>query len=291
MKKDNFLLVDGNLLMFQSFYASYNPYFQVLQNANGVTTNGIHVFFMTLFKLIKKVEPKYLFVAFDSPGDKTWRSQEFSEYKAGRQKAPEIIFEQFQWTKKILSSLAIPWIEKKGDEADDLIATLSTHNEGTNNIIYSKDKDLLQLVNSNTSILKYDSFNHEYIQINHENFFDIFELEPSQIPDFKGLSGDSSDNLKGVKGIGDKTAIKLLNKYHTLENIYDHIDELSASVKTKMLSEKPSAYMCKKLAILNHNVDIPKIASHYFLEIKKSAANDIFKELELNVLTEKLQEL
>lgn len=291
MKKDNFLLVDGNLLMFQSFYASYNPHFEVLQNSQGITTNGIHIFFMTLFKLIKKISPKYLFVAFDSPGDTTWRSLEFSEYKAGRQKAPEIIFEQFQWTKKILSKLAIPWIEKKGDEADDLIATLSTHNEETNNIIYSKDKDLLQLVNHNTSVLKYDSFNHKYIVIDSENFFNIFELEPNQIPDFKGLSGDSSDNLKGVKGIGVKTAIKLLNKYYTLENIYDHINELSSSIQTKLLNEKSSAYVCKKLATLNHNVDIPKLASDYLLEIKKEDANDIFNELELNVLSEKLQEL
>ncbi|MBT1369433.1 5'-3' exonuclease, partial [Mycoplasma bovis] len=157
MNSDNnlMLLVDGNFLVFQSFYASYNKYKpnSVLVAKDGTTTNGVHVFFQTLFKLMRLYNPTHMFIAFDAKG-KTKRHEVYNNYKAGREKAPEIIFEQFDLTKKILSAMNIKWFEKVGYEADDLIATIAKHNNQFKNYIYSKDKDLLQLVNENNCIIK-----------------------------------------------------------------------------------------------------------------------------------------
>lgn len=289
-KIEKFLLVDGNLLMFQSFYASYSPYYEPMHNKEGITTNGIHVFFTTLFRLIKKFKPKYMFVAFDSDSN-TWRKQEFSDYKAGREKAPLIIFEQLKYVKQLLTDLKIPWLEKSGDEADDLIATLAASNDYLWNIVFSKDKDLLQLVNENTIVYKYDSYNKEYITIDYKNFYDYYRIEPEQIPDFKGLAGDNSDNLRGVKGIGDKTAINLLNKYHTLENIYEHLDECKESVKNKLIIDKESAFKCKRLAVLNRLVDMDKNIENYQFFIDKKTPISLLEKLELDTILNQLEEI
>ncbi|MEA4115593.1 5'-3' exonuclease H3TH domain-containing protein [Mycoplasma sp. 744] len=252
MKK--FLLVDGNLLLFQSFYASYNPYQKNMISPEGITTNGVHVFLITLCKLLNYLKPDYLFIAFDA-NSKTKRHQIYQNYKSGRNKPPEIIFEQFDLIKIILNKLNIEWLEKNGEEADDLIATL-VNNNNCQNFIFSKDKDLLQLVDNNTCIIKTNREKDTFELINLENFKSIYNINPIQIPDFKGIAGDNSDNLPGVQGIGDKGAIKLLNEFNTLEDIYNNIELVKGKTKEKLLSNKNSAFLCKTLAILNKNVDM-----------------------------------
>lgn len=284
--EERMLLIDGNFLMFQSFYASYNPYYpeNVMTAPNGVTTNGVHVFMQTLFKLLKFANPKYLFIAFDAHG-KTKRHEEFEGYKAGRVKAPVIIFEQFAAIKEILSALNIKWFEKVGDEADDLIATLAFHNNTCPNWIFSKDKDLLQLVDENTNIIKvqkdYDSYNSYELETI-DNFKDIYGINPEQIPDYKGLAGDSSDNLKGVQGIGPKKAVTLLNEYNTLENIYDHLSEIKGKTKEYLEKDKEQAMFCKKLAILNKNVNMNLKMENYILSLNDQEASDVFTKYGLH---------
>ncbi|UUD35517.1 5'-3' exonuclease [Mycoplasmopsis caviae] len=267
MKKDKFLLIDGNYLLFSSFYASYNQYNpeSTMRSPQGITTNGVHVFLITLSKLLAYFKPKYLFIAFDAFG-KTKRHQSYQDYKAGRMKAPTIIFEQFKTIKEILTKLNIKWFEKSGDEADDLIATLA-QSQGCLNLIFSKDKDLLQLVNGNTCVVKTvkEGFKIHYELETIDNFEYIYGIKPNQIPDFKGLAGDSSDNLKGVSGIGEKGAIKLINEYGSLENIYQNIDQIKGKTKDKLTIDKEQAYMCKSLATLNLNVEMDKNLSTYLL--------------------------
>ncbi|WP_036437930.1 5'-3' exonuclease [Mycoplasmopsis gallinarum] len=285
MNKSKFLLVDGNFLMFQSFYASYNPYTMnsLMKSPEGIYTNGVHVFLLSLTKLIDFIKPDYLFVAFDAQG-KTKRHENYEGYKAGRTKAPEIIFEQFNLIKQILTGLNVKWFEQIGDEADDLIATLA-QNKNTENYIFSKDKDLLQLVNENTSVISHNKKTGEFELINLDNFKNLIGILPYQIPDFKGLAGDSSDNLKGVEGIGEKTAIKLLNEYETLENLYNSIDLIKGKTKEKLLLDKESAFFCKSLAILNRNVQMDKEILKYanFIYFNNADGKELLKKHNLKV--------
>ncbi|MCE6090826.1 5'-3' exonuclease [Mycoplasmopsis agalactiae] len=276
------LLVDGNFLIFQSFYASYNKYNpnSVLVAKDGTTTNGVHVFFQTLFKLIKFYKPTHMFIAFDAKG-KTKRHEEYDDYKAGREKAPEIIFEQFDLAKKILSAMNIKWFEKVGYEADDLIATIAKHNSQFNNYIYSKDKDLLQLVNENNSIIKIikkvGNFTEYQLETINE-FVDIYGINPNQIPDYKGLAGDSSDKLKGVAGIGPKKAISLLNEFGTLEAIYENIYKISGKTKEYLENDCESAHFCKRLAILNSDVEMDTNIEDYKIILNQDEAIAILRE-------------
>lgn len=278
--QNKILLIDGNYLMFQSFYGTYTPNGYIMRNSKGVPTNGTHMFFMILFNLISSTSPTHIFVAFDAAG-KTERHEIYPEYKDGRSKAPEEIFVQFKHVKQILDELNIPHNELVGHEADDLVGTLSKNLPGQK-FIYSRDKDLLQLVSNDTAIIFKDNKTKNYELITQENFEDIYEIKPSQIPDFKGLAGDSSDNLHGIRGIGEKTAIKLINKYGSFENIIQNVNELTPSLSLKIKNDLESGIMCKKLAIINTHVDeISKNEDDYEFNLNKSGTQTL-NELELN---------
>ncbi len=246
------LLVDANLLMFRSFYAAY----AINKNPSNMP---MHLFFSSLFESIKVEQPSYLFLAFDAYG-KTKRHDEYPEYKAGRQKAPDALYEQKEKILKVLDQMNIFYFSQIGDEADDLIATLTNKFKNEYEIvILSEDKDLLQLVDNNVCVKQKNrdkKLNQKYIKINNENFYDIFSFYPNQVVDYKGIAGDNSDNLIGIKGVGPKTTIELLSKYQTLENIYSNLNELSSKQQETFLKFKDQALLCKKLATLNENVDM-----------------------------------
>ncbi|ADE19485.1 5'-3' exonuclease [Mycoplasma crocodyli] len=281
MKKENFLIIDGNLLMFQSFYATYNPYNSYVMTSNkGVTTNGTFQFFTTLINLLEELKPKYLFIAFDAKG-KTKRHEEYPDYKAGRTKAPEIIYEQFESVKKLLTLLKINHNEIVGAEADDLIATVSKINE-VSKYIYSKDQDLLQLVKEDISIIYKNPETKKFATVNKDNFYDIYNFYPNQIPDYKAINGDTSDNLPGVKGIGKIGAIKLLEQFGSIHNVYDNIDKLTLKMQEKLLNSKEMSLLCYKLACLNNNVsDLQLDKNLYLYNIDIENAKDYFIELDL----------
>ena len=247
---EKILLVDGNLLLFRAFYAAY----AINKNSANLPT---HLFFKSILDAINQEDPQYLFIAFDAHA-KTKRHQLFQDYKAGRQSPPPEIYQQKQLIASLLDLAKIKQWEQAGDEADDLIATLATkYCNQYQIVIFSEDKDLLQLVQSNIEILAKDKKDKKsYLKINPNNFKDFYQIEPWQILDYKAIAGDSSDNLKGVKGIGDKTAISLLNQYQNLENIYENLDQLTKSQQTKFIDSKDDAFLCKSLAKLNTEVDL-----------------------------------
>ncbi|AMD81049.1 DNA polymerase I [Mycoplasmopsis canis PG 14] len=283
MNNKKSLVIDGNYMMFQSFYATYRgDISSILKTSKGIPTNAVSVFLSQLVKLIKFINPDNLMIAFDA-NSKTKRHEIFPEYKSGRTKAPVEIFEQFDIIKKLLSLLNIKWIEKAGDEADDIIGTYCKKMIGKK-FIFSSDKDLLQLVDEDTSYIVKKGI--EISLIDNDNFHSIYEINPSQITTYKGLKGDSSDNLPGVKGIGDKTAIKLINTYGYFENIYKNLDEgtLKETKGTleKLIKGRSEGFLSYELSKINTNVlELPLENDFYQINLNYDDAKSYIKELEL----------
>ncbi|MGL5520078.1 MAG: 5'-3' exonuclease [Metamycoplasmataceae bacterium] len=277
--KNKILLVDGNLLLFKSFYSVFLNKSEY-KNSKGIDTRTIHRFLKSLLTVIKQLSTEFCFIAFDAHGDNK-RKELYSEYKAGRSKPDPIIFEYKKYILKILDELNLFWFEKIGDEADDLIASIRDQLRGENNsfFIFSDDQDLLQLVDINTNVIKKNSKEKKYEEVNIENFSSIFDFEPIKIIDFKAISGDPSDNLPGIKGVGKVGATKLLKQYGTLENIYENVDSLSLDLKNKFIKNKEISFLCKKLATLNHNVDLNFIKIND-LKINHDYNDSSFKTLE-----------
>ncbi|SYV97377.1 Putative DNA polymerase I [Mycoplasmopsis edwardii] len=277
------LVIDGNYMMFQSFYATYRGDINaILRTSFGIPTNAIAVFLSQLLKLIKFINPTHLLIAFDAHG-KTKRHEIFPEYKSGRMKAPIEIFEQFDTIKKLLSSLNVKIIEQVGDEADDIIGTYCKRASGEK-YIFSSDKDLLQLVDKNTYYVIKKGLDISFITI--DNFFENFGLYPNQITTFKGLKGDSSDNLPGVKGIGEKTALKLIEEYKNFESIYQAVENNSLnatqSVIKKLQDGKEQGFMSYELSKINTDVqNIDLDLKHYLLNLNYENAKETIEYLEL----------
>ncbi len=251
MKK--LLLIDGNAIFHRAFHA-----LPLLTDAKGHYTNAIFGFTKMLFEIIKKEKPDYLAVAFDHK-DKTFRHQEFTEYKANRSEAPAELYPQLPGLMKLLEVFDIPIFQQPGYEADDIIGTLATQAEETPELatrILTGDKDSFQLVDQHTQVIV------PQIGISQTTTYDSaavkakMGLHPDQIIDYKALRGDSSDNIPGVRGIGDKQAVDLLQKYYTLDNVYQHLDELKPAQKTKLIENKDTAYLSQKMATIIRDMPI-----------------------------------
>ncbi|MGZ9756181.1 5'-3' exonuclease [Mycoplasma sp. 4423] len=284
-KQEISLVIDGNYLIFQSFYASYRgDLTNILRNDEGFPTNALQLFLMQMIKLIKHIKPKYLFIAFDAPG-KTKRHLQYSKYKSGRASSPNELYLQIDKIKEILSVLKLPWFQQFGDEADDLVATYVTKIPGKK-FIFSADKDLLQLVSSDVEVIL--NKKNEYLHINEQNFVEFYHIKPNQIATYKGLKGDPSDNLPGVCGIGDITAIKLIKAFNDFDNIYKNIENsnlFTKSIKEKLLAGYSDGKMCYELAKLNTDVsDFDLNIQKYLLNIDLEAANDVLDQLQLNTV-------
>lgn len=242
------ILVDGNNLLFRSYYATaYTGNF--MRNSEGFPTNGLFGFVNMMNKIINEEKPTYIAVAFDV--GKTFRHEKYSEYKGGRDETPDDLKKQFPVAKKILEAMGIKYLECPGYEADDIIGTLAKMVDIDDDFIatiISSDKDLLQLISNDVEVklLKQKDF----IRMNHDTFVETYGIEPIRMVDLKGLMGDSSDNIPGVKGIGEKTALKLLQKYVSVEGVYEHIDEISGAVKNKLVDGKDSAFASKEIATI-----------------------------------------
>lgn len=247
------VLIDGNSLSFRAFYA-----LPLLSNKAGIHTNAVYGFAMLLEKILKEEKPDHFLVAFDA-GKTTFRHEKYSEYKGGRQKTPPELSEQFPYIRQLLDAYHIKRYEIDNYEADDIIGTLSKEADkaGFQTIIITGDRDLTQLATDNVTIYytkkgvtDVDHYTPEFIAEKYNG------LTPSQIVDMKGLMGDSSDNIPGVAGVGEKTAIKLLNQFNTVEGVYEHLDEVSGKkLKEKLENSKEDALMSKELATIN--VDSP----------------------------------
>ncbi|MBR3897804.1 MAG: DNA polymerase I [Bacilli bacterium] len=250
MKK--IILVDGNNLLFRSYYATaYNGNF--MNNSKGFPTNAIFGFVNMMNKIIREEKPEYIIAAFDK--GKTFRHEEYEEYKDGRVATPEELKKQFPKAKEILGAMGIKYYEIDNYEADDIIGTFSEYcnkEEEYIGTIISSDKDLLQLITKDVDIKLLKQKN--YIRYNEESFKKEWGIDPINIIDLKALMGDPSDNIPGVKGVGEKTALKLLHDYKTLDGIYENIDNIKGKLKEKLENDKDNAYKSYHLATIIKDV-------------------------------------
>lgn len=285
------LLVDGNLMMFKSFHATNRP------GANQWIYNGIHiggvrVFLSTLISLIQYINPTHLLVAFDAHA-KTFRHNSYSEYKAKRSEVDISIFHQFDDIKEILKGMNIRCCEVAGFEADDIIAsTYKLFDQNDQIYIYSSDKDMYQMLEyKNVEIFFKPPKSKEFLHLNSDNFHSYFGINGNQIVDFKAIAGDISDNLPGIKGIGPATAIKLLNEYGTLANIYLHINELTKSQQEKFLAQKENVSHCKFLAQLIYNINFDFIEENLKLKIRSLKEQKYITKYALENILKKYEKL
>lgn len=251
--KQTIIFVDANSLIHRAFHAL--PPFRT---PKGELVNAVYGFYSILLNIITRLNPDYAVISFDV-SKKTFRHEVFKDYKAHRVKAPDELYEQFDRIREILTLLNIPICEKEGYEADDVLATLATSVEKESDIesfIVTSDKDSFQLINEKTFVASPKRGGSEIMIYNDEEVMKKLGITPSQVIDYKALTGDPSDNIPGVPGIGKKTAQKLLSQYKTLDGIYDHIDEVTGSVHKKLEENKEEAYFSQKLVTLVHDVPI-----------------------------------
>jgi len=252
--KQILLLIDGNSLFHRAYHA-----LPPLSDRKGEMANAVFGFSNMLLKAINEVSPRYVACAFDTHAP-TFRHVEFEKYKAQRAAPPPDLYPQLPKVKKVLDAFGIKYFEKEGYEADDLIATivskLQTPNSKLQTIILSGDRDVLQLVNGNIKVQMPGWNLKETTLYGAKEVREKYGLETHHMVDYKSLIGDPSDNVPGITGIGPKTASMLLQKYHTLENLFDHISETSDSIRPKLEAGKDLALAAKKLVELDRNVDL-----------------------------------
>ncbi len=288
MDKKKLVLIDGNSIAYRAFFA-----LPLLNNDKGIHTNAVYGFTMMLMKILEEEKPTHILVAFDA-GKTTFRHTTFEEYKGGRQKTPPELSEQFPFIRELLDAYGISRYELENYEADDIIGTLSltAEKEGFEVKVISGDKDLTQLSSQNTTVGITRKGITDIEEYTPEHVAEKYGLTPGQIIDMKGLMGDTSDNIPGVPGVGEKTAIKLLKEFSTLEKLLNSINQVTGNkLKEKLEEFKDQAIMSKKLATIEREapveVNLEQISYEGFIREKLSA---LFKELGFHSLLDKLGE-
>jgi DNA polymerase I len=288
MEKKKLVLIDGNSIAYRAFFA-----LPLLNNDKGVHTNAVYGFTMMLMKILEDEKPTHILVAFDA-GKTTFRHKTFSEYKGGRQKTPPELSEQFPFIRDLLDAYGISRYELENYEADDIIGTLSltAERDGYEVKVISGDKDLTQLSSPATTVGITRKGITDIEEYTPEHVSEKYGLTPEQIIDMKGLMGDQSDNIPGVPGVGEKTAIKLLKEFATLENLLSSIEQVSGNkLKEKLEEFKDQALMSKQLATIERQapieVDLDNVTYEGFTRERLIA---LFKELGFHSLLGKLGE-
>ncbi|KJE30182.1 DNA polymerase I [Bacillus licheniformis] len=287
-ERKKLVLVDGNSLAYRAFFA-----LPLLSNEKGIHTNAVYGFTTILMKMLEEEKPTHMLVAFDA-GKSTFRHKTFKEYKGGRQKTPPELSEQLPFIRELLDAYRISRYELENYEADDIIGTLakSAEKDGFEVKIFSGDKDLTQLATEGTTvaITKKGITDVEYYTPEHVR--EKYGLTPEQIIDMKGLMGDSSDNIPGVPGVGEKTAIKLLKQFHTVEELLSSIDEVSGKkLKEKLEEFKEQALMSKELATITTEAPLEvSLDSLGYEGFDREAVVKLFKDLGFHSLLERIGE-
>ena len=284
---EKIILVDGNNLLFRSYYATaYNGNF--MKNSKGFPTNALFGFTNMINKIVLEEKPVYILVAFDK--GKTFRHDKYEDYKAGRMEMPEELKQQFPIAKELLALMGIKSYEIDNYDADDIIGTFSKFCDGINytGTIISSDKDLLQLITPNVDIKLLKT--KDYIRYNPESFYNDYKINPINIIDLKALMGDSSDNIKGVKGIGEKTALKLLEEYKTINGIYENIDKINGKLKEKLIDGKADAYTSYELATIEINVPVDITIDDIKYIGNQKELNNLYEDLEFYSFLKKEKE-
>lgn len=248
------MLVDGMALLFRGYYATAHSG-NFMRREDGTATNGVYQFLKYLLDGIKTFDPTHIFCCWDM-GSKTFRTEMFESYKANRGAPPEELVPQFELVKDVVELFAIPNIGMVNYEADDVIGTIAEKfRDDYQIIIQTGDQDMLQLVKHNVDVAIMKKGIGNYEVFTEDNFLEKKGIYPHQIIEFKGFVGDSADNYPGVKGIGEKTALKLLQKYETAENILKNHQELSKGIQKKLDEEIEMFHLCKELAAIK--CDLP----------------------------------
>lgn len=282
------VLIDGNSIAYRAFFA-----LPLLNNDKGIHTNAVYGFTMMLMRILEDEKPTHIMVAFDA-GKTTFRHKTYSEYKGGRQKTPPELSEQFPFIRELLDAYGISRYELENYEADDIIGTLSlrAEQEGYEVKVISGDKDLTQLSSDKTTVAITRKGITEIEEYTPEHIKEKYGLIPEQIIDMKGLMGDKSDNIPGVPSVGEKTALKLLHEFETVEKVLDSIDQVSGKkLKEKLEEFKEQAIMSKELATILRTAPVEvELDEFQYKEFEKEKVVKLFKELGFNSLLEKVGE-
>jgi len=285
--KKKIVLIDGPSLVYRAFYALPTT----LATKEGLITNAVYGFTSMLIRLLGDVKPDVLLVAFDKPGP-TFRHEAFEDYKAHRPETPDDLKSQIPLVKEILEVLKIPLLEMAGFEADDILATLAKKGseEKDEVIIVTADRDMLQLVNREVTVMSTRRGITDMKAYNPQNVTERFGLPPGKIPDMLGLKGDPSDNIPGVPGIGEKTAAKLIQEYGTIEKVLENIDQIPQRFQKALKQHKEQALLSKELATLIYDVPIEVNFDQYRVgEWEDEKVAELFSSLEFNTLLERLK--
>ncbi len=280
------IIIDGNSIAYRAFFA-----LPLLSNARGIHTNAVYGFTTMLLKLLEEEKPTHFLVAFDA-GKVTFRHEQFKEYKGGRSKTPPELSEQFPLIKELLESFSISQFELEGYEADDIIGTLTRLADASKDIevmVVTGDKDMLQLASDQVTIALTRKGISEVDKYNPAAIQEKYGLTPSQIIDLKGLMGDASDNIPGVPGIGEKTGLKLLHQYGTVEEVLNYVGELKGKMKERIEEHQEDARMSKQLATIYREVPMEAAWDTYAYEgYDPELLAAMFQKLEFKSLLERL---
>lgn len=275
---EKLVLIDGNSLLNRAFYAT-----PVFSTSSGMPTNAVFGFIKLLFKIQSDLNPEYMVVAFDMKAP-TFRHKMYDGYKATRKPMPDDLAVQVEPLKKLLKAMNIAICQKEGIEADDILGTLSKKFD-VHSYLYTGDRDSYQLVDDKTDVHFTKRGVSDLLKLNKSNFKSEIGIEPAQVVDLKSLMGDSSDNIPGVPGIGEKTAINLLQTYGSLDGIYEHLDELKGAVLAKLSANKELAYLSYKLATIDRDCELDIDLSDCVMPKKYSAeVRKMFGEFEFRSL-------
>lgn len=282
--KNKVMLVDGMALLFRGFYATaYRRNF--MKTSNGMPTNGVYQFLRYLFDAIDKFKPTHIICCWDM-GSKTFRTDIYDGYKANRAAPPEELIPQFDLVKQVTEALNMPNIGIDNYEADDCIGTLARKNAKDHNIIIlTGDHDLLQLVDTNIRVAIMRKGQGNYNVFDQSNFYEKKGIHPNQMVDLKGLMGDPADNYPGVKGIGEKTALKLLKEHDTIDNLINNIDQLPKGIQTKIKNNLDMLKLSRNLARINCDTPITYELNKGKWHYDQNEIEEKFTKLELNHMT------
>ena len=286
------IIIDGNSLLFRAYYATYNPdATKLMHNRYGVPTNAIFAFSNMIVSLINDLnKDDGIFVAFDK-GAHTFRHKQYEEYKANRTPCPTDLLQQMPLARKLLDALNILYYEDDNLEADDIAAIMAKNGEkeGFSVLLYTSDKDYLQLINKNITVKLIKRGLKDIRDMTPDSFKEEWGFDPIQIIDYKGLMGDPSDNLKGIPKVGDKTAKSLIIKYGTFDNIIAHASEQTPTLANNLVEFKEQGLMCKELATMETNYEIPFTPKSTIYKGYKLKEVDEFANLyDLRTLSSKL---
>lgn len=287
--KYDLVLLDASAIIYRAFYGVPAHF----TTSKGEVTNAVYGFTNSVIRILDQFCTDTIVVAYDAKG-KTFRHEAYDEYKATRTKQPDELYVQIPRTKDVLNAFNIPFFEKGGYEADDILGTLARayeqHSDSKHILIVSGDHDLLQLVDGQISVAVFKNGFKEFTVYNRDGVFDKIHVYPEQVTDLKSLQGDSSDNIPGVPTIGPKTASKWLQTYDNLENLYRHLDELPLKMNQKLTTYRDQAFLSKDLATIDCAVPISfDWHSLHWGGVDMDGVRDLFTQLEFKTLLSKLQ--